>query len=221
MEKKSRAASRDSAEGTKKPSSKSVTKKNNKNTKTTTSSSDKNSDKALRIDIGCGKNKRPGFIGVDQYAMDGVDVVMDVRQPWPWKDNSVDEAHCSHFLEHLTGLERVYFMNELHRVLKPGSKATVITPHWASNRAYGDFTHQWPPVSEMFYYYLSNEWRTSQAPHTDKKWNKEGYSCNFQCSWGYGLHPAYHGRDQKTTEDAIQWNKEAITDMVATLVKLI
>lgn len=175
---------------------------------------------ALRIDIGCGKNKKPGFLGVDQFAMAGVDVVMDVRGTWPWSDNSVDEAHCSHFLEHLTGMERVHFMNELYRVLKPGAKVTVITPHWASNRAYGDFTHQWPPVSEMYYYYLSADWRTSQAPHTDKKWNKDGYSCNFQCSWGYGLHPAYAGRDQQATSEAVQWNKEAITDMVATLIKL-
>ena len=100
-----------------------------------------------KLDIGCGKNKKEGFLGVDQYAMEGVDVVMDVRGVWPWEDNSIDEVHSSHFVEHLTATERVHFYNELHRVLKNGAKAMIITPHWASNRAYGDPTHQWPPVS--------------------------------------------------------------------------
>jgi len=173
----------------------------------------------LRIDIGCGKNKREGFLGVDQFAMDGVDVVMDVRQRWPWDDNSVDEAHCSHFLEHLTGNERVVFMNELYRVLKPDAKATIITPHWGSQRAYGDFTHQWPPVSEMFYAYLSSDWRSSQAPHTDSRWNSAGYSCNFECTYGFGLHPSLYDMSEADRQEYMQWNKEAIADMVATLIK--
>ena len=47
----------------------------------------------VQLDIGCGKNKKEGFIGVDQYPMEGVDVVMDVRQKWNYEDNSVDEIH--------------------------------------------------------------------------------------------------------------------------------
>lgn len=174
----------------------------------------------MRIDIGCGKNKRPGFLGVDQYPMEGVDIIMDVRQRWPWDDASVDEAHCSHFLEHLTGLERVVFMNELHRVLKPGAKATIITPHWNSQRAFGDFTHQWPPVSEMFYAYLSAEWRSSQAPHTDLRWNPDGYNCNFACTYGYALHPELLDMTEADRQDHMQWNKDAIADMIATLIKV-
>ena len=46
-----------------------------------------------KLDIGCGKNKKEGFIGVDQFAMEGVDVVMDVRQPWSYENDSVDEVH--------------------------------------------------------------------------------------------------------------------------------
>ena len=173
----------------------------------------------MKLDIGCGKNKREGFTGVDQYPMEGVDIVHDVRQPWPWDHDTVDEVHCSHFVEHLTATERVHFFNELHRVLKPGAKATVVTPHWASNRAYGDPTHQWPPVAEMAFYYLSRDWRTTQAPHTDSKWDPQGYTCNFEATWGYSLNPSIATRNQDFQQFALANYKEAAQDMVATLTK--
>lgn len=173
----------------------------------------------LRIDLCCGKNKKPGFLGVDQFPMDGVDLVIDVRKRWPWENDSVSEVHCSHALEHFTGLERVHFMNELYRVLKPGAKATIITPHWASNRAYGDFTHQWPPVSEMFFYYLSRDWRKDNAPHTDKKWNPDGFDCSFIATWGYGMSPAILSRNAEYQQYALANYKEAAMDTHATLEK--
>jgi SAM-dependent methyltransferase len=174
----------------------------------------------MKLDIGCGKNKREGFHGVDQFPMEGVDTVLKVgHDAWPWEDGSVEEIHASHFIEHLTQLERMHFMNEAYRVLKDGGKVTVITPHWASNRAYGDMTHQWPPVSEMFFYYLKQEWRDSQAPHTDKKWNPDGFSCNFDATWGYSFSQELAVRNQEYVQFALQNYKEAAQDLHATLVK--
>jgi hypothetical protein len=172
-----------------------------------------------KLDIGCGKNKKEGFIGIDQYKMDGVDVVMDVRNRWPYDDDSVDEVHSSHFIEHLTGQERVFFFNELYRVLKPGCKATIITPHWASNRAYGDFTHAWPPVSEMSFYYLSKKWRETDAPHTDIRWNPKGYSCDLECAWGYGMRPDLVTRNSEYQQFAMANYKEACMDTHCTMTK--
>lgn len=174
----------------------------------------------MKLDIGCGSKKREGFHGVDQYPMPGVDTVMKIgKDAWPFEDDSVEEAHSSHFIEHLTANERVHFYNELCRVLKKGAKATIIVPHWGSNRAYGDPTHQWPPVSEMSFYYLSKEWRKTQAPHTDSEWNPEGFNCDLDATWGYGFHPALVSRNQEMQQFAMQWYKEAITDMHITLTK--
>lgn len=176
----------------------------------------------VKIDLGCGKNKRKDgeWIGCDQYAMEGVDKVFNIgEEAWPFEDGSVEEAHASHFLEHLTAKQRMHFMNELHRVLKDGGKATIITPHWASNRAYGDMTHQWPPVAEMFYYYLSKEWRKTQAPHTDSEWNPDGFSCDFQASWGYSMHPDIVHRSQDYQQLAMNFWKESCQDLHATLTK--
>ena len=174
----------------------------------------------MKLDIGCGKNKREGFHGVDQYAMEGVDTVLKVgTEAWPWDNGCIEEAHASHFVEHLTADERVHFYNELYRVLKPGAKVTIITPHWASNRAYGDPTHQWPPVAEMSFYYLKQDWRDTQAPHTDLKWNQKGYSCNFTATWGYSFSPELGARNQEYVQYALQNFKEAAQDLHATLVK--
>lgn len=197
-------------------------------------------DTPLRLDIGCGKNKKEGFVGLDQYAMEGVDLTCDLsKHRWYFKvdqfqhpaliladnkmlmlaDNSVDEVHCSHFIEHLTATERVRFMNELYRVMKPGAKATLIAPHWCSNRAYGDMTHCWPPVSEMWFYYLSKQWREDQVPHTDKRWNPDGYDCDFEAGWGYSMHPSLLPRNLEFQQDALQFKKEAAQDIIATLTK--
>ena len=176
----------------------------------------------VKLDLGCGKNKRKDgeWLGVDQYEMEGVDIVFNIGvDVWPWDNDSVDEVHASHFLEHLTQKQRAHFMNELSRVLKPGSKATIITPHWGSNRAYGDITHQWPAISEMFFYYLKQEWRDTQAPHTDKKWNPDGFSCDLDATWGYSFGPELQNRNTEYVQFALTNFKEAAQDLHATLVK--
>ena len=194
----------------------------------------------LKLDFGSGPNKRPGFQGVDSRKFDGVDHVVNLTarwmeeeageaqifgahigdfKPWPWAAASVAEAHSSHFIEHLTATERVHFCNELYRVLVPNGTCQIITPHWASNRAYGDFTHQWPPVAEMWFYYLNKEWRAQNAPHTDHQWNPDGFSCHFDATWGYALRPDLSVRNQEFQQFAIQNYKEVCTDLIATLTK--
>lgn len=185
----------------------------------------------LRLDIGCGSRKKEGFLGVDQFPMEGVDVVLNVAErlpdgsykPWPWADNSVDEIHSSHFVEHLDhnrhNPERVHFYNEAFRVMKEGAKMSIIVPHWASNRAYGDFTHADKPVSEMSFYYLKQSWRDTNAPHTDKKWNPAGYACNFDATWGYSFSPELGARHPDHVQFALQNYKEAALDTHATLIK--
>ena len=178
--------------------------------------------KLLKLDFGCGPNKKEGFIGVDSIQFDGkVDVVMNVvRDKWPWKDESVEEANASHFYEHLTAQERIHFCNELYRILIPGGKCQIIVPHWASCRAYGDPTHVWPPVSEFAFYYMSKDWRKTQAPHTDIEFNKDGFNCNFNVTWGYSLRQDIVNRNQEFQQFAIGNYKEVCQDIIAMFTKL-
>jgi len=174
----------------------------------------------LRLDFGCGPNKREHFKGVDALPFVGVDFVVDLtKTPWQWDDNSVTEAHASHFVEHLTAMQRIGFVNELYRVLIPGGTCQVITPHWASCRAYGDPTHQWPPLSEFWFFYLNKEWRMQNAPHTDAKHLPGGFDCHFDATWGYSLRADLTVRNQEYQQMAIQNYKEVCLDTIATLTK--
>ena len=56
----------------------------------------------LKIDFGCGKSKKDGFIGVDILKLDEVDVVHDLnKKPYPFKDNVATEIYMDNVLEHL------------------------------------------------------------------------------------------------------------------------
>lgn len=176
-----------------------------------------NSEPLLKLDLGCGKNKKAGFLGVDRRKFPEIDVVADLLDPWPWGQSTVEEINMSHVLEHFDGSERVHIFNELHRVLIPGGKALIITPHWASNRAYGDFTHAWPPVSEMLYYYVSKSWRDVNAPDNDIEWNPKGYTCDFDVTWGYGMRQDLMARNTEYQMFALGNYKEAAQDLIATL----
>jgi hypothetical protein len=175
----------------------------------------------LKLDIGCGPNKKEGFIGVDKTQFGSVDQILDAgRHTWPWKDGSVEEVHCSHMIEHLEWPERVHFFNELYRVLKKGGKATIILPHWCSHRFYGDPTHK-APFSEMAWLYMNKEWRLANAPHADseKAPGPLAYSCDFDSSYGFSIAPWMVGRSKEFVDFALAAYKEAAQDMMCTLMK--
>ncbi len=177
----------------------------------------------VRIDLGAGKNVKAGFVGVDSIDFGNGNIVCNIgTDRWPWDDNSVDEGHSSHTLEHLTNLndkwERVHFFNELHRVLKPGAGCVIVIPHWGSGRYYGDPTHK-EPFSAMGCQYLNREWRLSQAPHTDISFNPNGYSCDFDHTGGYNLHPQITVRNAEFQQFAMTFFAEAAQDLFFTVVK--
>ena len=55
----------------------------------------------LRLDLGCGRFKRKGFIGVDIEKFDCVDIVADLNEPLKFPDDSTDRIFCSHTLENV------------------------------------------------------------------------------------------------------------------------
>jgi predicted SAM-dependent methyltransferase len=167
---------------------------------------------AVRIDIGCGKTTPEGWEGVDSIDF-GQKHVRDVRNGLTWlEDNSVDEARSCHFVEHLTGAERVSFFNELYRVMKPGTQALIITPNWSHACAYGDPTHQWPPMSQWYPLYLHKEWRAANAPHT-------GFTCDFDHTIAASWDQSLEVRNAEYKQFAMNHYTNAWRDLIVTLSK--
>jgi hypothetical protein len=59
----------------------------------------------IKLDLGCGQNPKEGFEGVDIRGGKAKHVCDLFKFPWPFQDSSVDEVHCSHFLEHVPARE--------------------------------------------------------------------------------------------------------------------
>jgi SAM-dependent methyltransferase len=90
---------------------------------------------AVRIDLGCGNAKRPGFVGLDLFPGDGVDFVVDLtRESFPFDDDSVDEVFSAHFLEHIDEPNHVF--SEIGRVCKDGARIEFWTPYAWTNEAF-------------------------------------------------------------------------------------
>lgn len=96
---------------------------------------------AAVLDVGCGSTKTPGATGLDISRDTDADVVHDLDTfPYPLESNSFDHVLMQDVLEHVR--EPFKVMAELHRVLRPGGRLQLRTPHFSSTLAYGDPTHQ-------------------------------------------------------------------------------
>ncbi|RLJ01506.1 MAG: hypothetical protein DRP08_05430 [Candidatus Aenigmatarchaeota archaeon] len=93
----------------------------------------------LKLDLGCGRFKKEGFVGLDIEKYKGVDKIIDLRKGLPYKDNSVDEIYTNHFLEHLEIEDVVRVIKEIHRVCKPGAKVMIRVPHFSGRWAFYEF----------------------------------------------------------------------------------
>ncbi|MEK1944923.1 MAG: methyltransferase domain-containing protein [Ensifer adhaerens] len=82
---------------------------------------------SLRVDLGCGLSKTEGFVGVDRFNLPGVDVVCDLNEDLPFRDDSVDYVMASHSLEHVANLPST--MREIFRICKDRALVTIISPY--------------------------------------------------------------------------------------------
>jgi SAM-dependent methyltransferase len=127
----------------------------------------------IRLDIGCGASKQPGFVGIDMMDLPGVDIIHDLEEtPWPLPDGCVLTAVASHVLEHINPHKGVFInvMDEVWRVLKPGGQFAFVVPYAGSHGYYQDPTHCNPinettmgyfdplHVSQLYQFYKPKPW---------------------------------------------------------------
>ena len=87
-----------------------------------------------KIDIGCGKNKRAGFTGIDNDPGCHPDIIASALE-LPLEEGSIDEVYSAHLGEHFEPSELALFFDEIYRVLKTGGTANLkIDKDWTRGR---------------------------------------------------------------------------------------
>ena len=126
------------------------------------------------LDLGCGKRKHSGAIGVDFNANTDADVVHDLNNyPYPFDDNTFDKIYCSHILEHLDNL--VNAMNEIHRISKPNAMVIIRVPHFSQAGAWGNPTHRRAFALHTFSYFEED----SGEKYSDKYFKIKKIKLNY------------------------------------------
>lgn len=170
----------------------------------------------MRLDLGSGPTPHDGFTGVDKYDAGPDGILADLTVfPWPFDDESVDEVHCSHYIEHAPRELWCAFVDELYRVLKPGARATIIHPNLKSSRAFQDPWHvDFIPAERWAY--ADREWRQSQGL------DREPYpTADFELAefnW-LGVHTDIMPRADAAKTSAVTHWWEAAADVMVVLTK--
>ena len=95
---------------------------------------------STKLDVGCGDQRLPDAIGLDQFPGPLIDFVHDVNNaPWPLEANAFSFIRCQHAIEHFRDVHTV--AREMWRVSQDGTLIDFITPHYSSYASWGDPTH--------------------------------------------------------------------------------
>jgi SAM-dependent methyltransferase len=95
----------------------------------------------MKIDFGCGQQKKNGYVGVDTLSLPGVDVVHDLNIiPYPFEDSVACDIWLDNVLEHLNNPLKV--MEEIYRISRNDAKVIVGVPYFRSFYSIIDPTHK-------------------------------------------------------------------------------
>ena len=107
------------------------------------------------LDVGCGRNKRPGAIGIDANRDTAADVIADINGGHlPFRDSTFAKVWAVHVIEHVADV--IQTMEEMHRLVRPGGIIVVETPHYTDFSSFCDPTHRWHLNSFSFRYFTED-----------------------------------------------------------------
>lgn len=114
----------------------------------------------MKINLGCGNKRKDGFIGIDCYPCEAVDILADLTKPLPFTESSIDEIWLDNVIEHMPNIPQL--MGEIHRICRDGARVTIITPHFASLASWRDPTH----VHHLSYFSMEHFERRAVSHYT-------------------------------------------------------
>ena len=135
--------------------------------------------KKLKLNLGCGRDKKEGFINIDRDANVKPDIVCNLgHERIPLPDNSVNYVLAHNFFEHLDSDETAFLIEELYRVCENGAIIDITCPHYLSPTSSSVFHKQW--ISEAFFNIYDVEGKHDTISADSKRYFKISYKISYQ-----------------------------------------
>ncbi len=183
----------------------------------------------IKLNLGCGQNKLPGYINVDIEGAFQPEVIWNLEQtPWPFHTGWAHEIRMSHVLEHLGQDRRTFFaiIVEIHRVLVTGGTLELKVPHPRSDGFIGDPTHVRPITPETMHLFSKKncrQWRewgwpnTPMAEYLDIDLEVRSIKMNLSPRWRAR---AQAGLDRAVIDEAIDSYFNVVDEIEMSIVKV-
>lgn len=112
-----------------------------------------------KLNLGCGEQKKEGYINIDWQPGVNPDVTHDLnRLPWPFADGEFTLIEANHVLEHLDKVFPV--MQEMRRILAAGGRLLIRVPHFSRGFTHAEHEHGFDVTFPLYF---------------DKKFTKSGF----------------------------------------------
>jgi glycosyltransferase involved in cell wall biosynthesis len=134
----------------------------------------------VALDLGAARRKPAGYVGVDKYPAEGVDIVATLPGRVDLPDDSVGLMRAVNFLEHVPA--KVPLINELYRLLAPGGMLLTVTPSSDGRGAYQDPNHVAYYNENSFWYYTDNHYRAF-VPDLEARFQSSRLATYFPSEW--------------------------------------
>jgi len=162
----------------------------------------------MRLNLGCGRDIRQGWVNVDSVPLPGVDVAVnfDADPHLPFADGTVGYSEGEHVIEHLAN--PLPFMAELWRVTRAGGTAVFRCPYGSTDDADEDPTH----VRRMF----AGSWGYFSQPF----YHRADYG--FRADWQLteltlSIFPELAGATDAELYSMIRFQRNVVSEMTAVL----
>jgi SAM-dependent methyltransferase len=102
----------------------------------------------MKINLGAGTDQFEGHVNVDFLPLPGIDIVHNLIDfPYPFEDGVASHIKAVDVIEHLPNFTKddrpmiIEFIEECHRILKPGGELYIQTPGYNAEFLWQDPTH--------------------------------------------------------------------------------
>lgn len=172
----------------------------------------------MKLNLGCGFDKREGWLNVDNFPECEPDRTLDIEQvPWNLPTDGFEYVLMKHVLEHVgaqfDGFAAV--MRELYRITQPDGIVEIHVPHVRHDTFWSDPTHVrafTPLTFRMMSKRQNREWVAARANYTmlafvmDVDFEVESASQIYDPRWWKKVEDGMLTREALREEADRSWN---------------